>query len=109
MMRLPRPASPRALWRDIRELAGQRGSHQLVALFLALAIPLAIAVAFIFDTKDAHKVPPQIIYVESWRADRSIEETKANIEAYEKRRKEFEEERRRSFQKIEDFNNKLGI
>lgn len=109
VMRLPRPASPRALWQDIRDLAGKRGSHQLVALALALAIPVAIGVVFAMDNRNARQVAPQIIYVESWRADRSIEETKANIEAYEKRRKEFEEDRRRSFQKIEDFNNKIGL
>jgi hypothetical protein len=97
------------LWRDIRSLVSQRGSHQLIALALAVAIPIGIATVFILDTKDAHRVPPPIIYVESWPLNRSIEESRANIEAYEKRRKEYEEERRRSFQKVDDSLNKLGI
>jgi hypothetical protein len=109
MMRLPRPASPRALWKDIKDFTAQRRSHQFAAALLALAIPIGIFIVFMFDTKNAHDVPEQVIYLESWRADRSLEETQANIRAYEERRKAFEEERRRSFQKIEDFNNKIGI
>lgn len=109
MMRLPRPASPRTLWRDIRALLAQRSSHRGIAALLALAIPVVIIVTFVYDSRDAHTVPPQVIYVESWPANRSIEETKAAQAEYEQRRQEFEAERRRSFQKIEDFNNKLGI
>ena len=109
MMRLPRPASPRALWNDIRAFAGQRSAHHWVAAALAITIPVVIFVTFAFDTKDAHKVPPQIIYVESWSANRTAEETRANIEALEARRKAGEEERRKSFQKIEDFNNRIGL
>jgi hypothetical protein len=109
MMRLPRPASPRTLWKDIKALAGDRGPHQLIAALLALAIPITIAVTFMADVKDAHEAPEQIIYVNSWNADRSLEETRAAIAEYEVRRKAFEEDRRKSFQKIEEFNNKLGI
>ena len=108
-MRLPRPASPRALWKDLKDFAGQRRPHQLLAAVLALAIPTIIVVTFVFDAADAEDVPEQIIYVESWSADRSIEETRANIRAYEERRKAFEEERRRAFQRLEEMNNKLGI
>lgn len=109
MMRLPRPASPRALWRDIKALFAQRSPHQLIAALLALAIPVVIIVTFIYDADDAMTVPEQIIYVESWPASRTIEETKAAQAAYEKRRREFEEERRRSFQRVDESLNKLGI
>ncbi len=109
MMRLPRPASPRALWQDIKALAGQRSSHQWIAGSLALAIPVIIGLTFMADVDNAHDAPEQIIYVDSWKADRSIEETRAAIAAQEERRKTFEEERRKSFQKIEEFNNKIGI
>jgi hypothetical protein len=109
MMRLPRPASPRALWHDIQAVAGHRSPHQLVAALLAVAIPLIIGVTFVADFSDARDAPEQIIYVQSWRADRSIEETRAAITEYEARRKAFEEDRRKSFQKIEAFNNKIGL
>jgi hypothetical protein len=109
MMRLPRPASPRALWHDIKALAGQRSSHQWVAATLALAIPVIIGLTFMADVDNAHDAPEQIIFVNSWNADRSIEETRAAIAEYEGRRKAFEEDRRKSFQKIEAFNNKIGL
>jgi hypothetical protein len=109
MMRLPRPASPRALWQDIKSLAGHRSPHQLVAATLAVAIPVIIGVTFVADFEDAYDAPEQVIYVQSWKADRSIEETRAAIAEYEGRRKAFEEDRRKSFQKIEAFNNKIGL
>jgi hypothetical protein len=109
MMRLPRPASPRALWRDIKAIAGHRSPQQLVAALLAVAIPVIIGVTFVADFSDAHDAPEQIIYVNSWKADRTLEETRAAIAEYETRRKAFEEDRRKSFQKIEQFNNKIGL
>jgi hypothetical protein len=109
MMRLPRPASPRALWRDIKALAGDRSPHRVIAASLAVAIPVIIGVTFVSDFQDAHDAPEQIIYVNSWKADRSLEETRAAITEYEARRKAFEEDRRKSFQKIEEFNNKIGL
>lgn len=109
VMRLPRPASPRALWADVKAFASERRPHQWIALLLALAIPAVIIVTFAADNRDARDVPEQIIYVDSWRADRSIEETRENIRAHEERRKAFEEERQKSFQKIEAFNNRIGL
>ncbi len=109
MMSLPRLVSPRALWADIKAFAAQRGSHKLIALLAAIAIPTVIILTFIADTKDAHKAPTQIIYTESWKADRSIEETRETIRENQARREAAEEERRKGFQKIQDFNNRLGI
>lgn len=109
MMSLPRLPSPRALWADIKAFASERRPHQVIALLAAIAIPTAIILVFIADTKDAHDAPPQIIYTNSWNADRSIEETRATIRENQARREAAEEERRKGFQKIQDFNNRLGI
>lgn len=109
MMSLPRLVSPRALWADIKAFASERRPHQLFAGLAAVAIPTIIILTFIADTKDAHNAPAQIIYTNSWNADRSIEETRAAIRDHEERRKAAEEDRRRGFQKIQDFNNRLGI
>ncbi len=108
-MRLPRPASPRTLWRDIKSLAGQRSPHQWIAAVLAVAIPVTIGFTFVADVDDAHDAPEQIIFVDSWKADRSIEETRAHIRAQEEIRKAAEEERRKSFQRLENSMNKIGI
>lgn len=109
MMRLPRPASPRTLWADLKAFLAVRRPHQIFAALAAVAIPALIIVTFIADTREAHNAPAQITYVNSWGADRSIEETRAAIGDHEERRKAAEDARRRSFQKIEDFNNRLGI
>ena len=109
MMRLPRPAGPKTLWRDLRDFLGQRRPHQWVALGLALAIPSAIGIAFFYDTIDAGEVGPQVIYLESWPADRSMEEIVAKQKADEQRRQEYEAERRRQFQRLEDGLTNMGL
>ena len=109
MMRLPRPASPKALWKDLREFFGQRRPHQWVALALALAIPTVIGVTFFYDTIDAHRVGPTVVYFESWPADRSIEETVARQKADEERRQAAEAQRRREFQRLEDGLTNMGL
>jgi hypothetical protein len=95
--------------RDVREVLSNRSPHHWVALTLALLIPIAIITAFMFDTVDAHDAPEQLIYVNSWRADRTIEETRAQIAADELRRQEYEAERRRQFQRLDDSLTNLGI
>ena len=109
MMRLPRPASPKALWNDLREFLGQRRPHQWVAAALALAIPTVIGVTFFYDTIDAHKVGPTVMYLESWPADRTDEQIVAKQKADEQRRQEFEAERRRQFQRLEDGLTDMGL
>jgi hypothetical protein len=109
MMRLPRPASPKALWQDLRSFFGERRPHQWVAAALAVAIPAAIGIAFFLDTVDAHKVGPSIIYLESWPANRSMEEIVAKQKADEQTRQEYEAARRREFQRLEDGLTNMGL
>lgn len=109
MMRLPRPASPRALWRDVRSLLSQRSPHQLIAAVMAISIPLTIVIIFAFDFADAKDPPEQIIYVDSWRADRSVEETRAAITEQQKQREEAQTERRRQFQRIQNSMKQIGL
>jgi len=109
MMRLPRPASPKALWNDLRGFVGERRPHQFVAAALALAIPTVIGVTFFYDTIDAHRVGPTVMYLESWPADRSTEEIVAKQMADEQRRKQLEAQRRREFQRLEDGLINMGL
>lgn len=109
MMRLPRPASPRTLWRDLRAVVGQRSPHQLVAATLALAIPIGIGIVFTMDSIDAHDVGPRIIYVESWPADRSLEETRAKQASDQILRERAAAENRRQFQRLDDGLTNLGL
>jgi len=102
VMRLPRPASPRAFWADLKGFFGDRPRHQWVALGLALLVPLVIGVTFMFDMRNAQTVAPKVIYVESWRADRSLAETQANVRETAARIKAFREERQRQFREFDN-------
>lgn len=102
MVPLPRPASPRALWKDLKAFLAERHKHHWMALGLAILIPVAIAVGFTFDYAYYSKPSERIIYVDSWRADRSIEETRANIEQRAADRKAAQERRRQEFQQLKD-------
>jgi len=109
MMRLPRPASPKALFKDLREFLGQRRPHQWVAAALAVSIPTAIGIGFFYDTIDAHEVGPTVMFIESWPANRSMEEIVAKQNADEQRRQQLEAERRRQFQRLEDGLTNMGL
>lgn len=57
-------------------------------LFLAACVPTAIIIyTFYIDTLEKAKPPPPTVtYFESWPATRTIEESKAAIAAYQKRK-----------------------
>ena len=108
-MPLPRPASPRALWNDIRAFAAQRPRHQWLAGFLALLIPAGIVVAFYYDGQTRLMPRQTIYYVTSWPATRSDEEIKAKQKADFEARRAFEAERRAQYQRLDSELNRLGI
>jgi hypothetical protein len=68
--------------------AAGRSRHHAIAAVCAVAIPVAIGVTFAFDFRDAGDAPETIIYVNSWPANRSIEETRAAVAANTKIREE---------------------
>lgn len=106
MVPLPRPASPRALWRDIKAFAGNRRPHHWIALALAVIIPAAIIFSFSYHVSDRTRPRPKLIYVESWNANRTMEESKADVEKRAAQREEAMEARRKEFQALQD---KLGL
>ena len=102
MVPLPRPASPHALWRDMKAFAAARQRHHWIALVLAIVIPVTIIVGFSFDIAFRSEPQPRVIYVDSWRADRSVEESQANIEARAKSNEAAREERRKGYQELKE-------
>jgi hypothetical protein len=108
-MPLPRPASPRVLWNDIRAFTAQRPRHQWGAALLAVLIPTGIVIAFYADGQ-TNIVPRQTIYyVDSWPADRSDEEIIAKQKADLEARREYEARRRAEFQRLDSELNRLGL
>ena len=102
----PRPVSPRAAFADLRAFMSHTSREQrLGAVFSVLATSIIVIVFFV-DSKINTAPGPQIIYAESWDANRTdaeiIEQQKKDQAAREAALKE----RQRQFQELE---NKLGI
>lgn len=100
-MPLPRPASPRALWADLRNFTRERSPHQWVAAFFALVMPLVIVVGFYFDAQTNIMPGEQIVYVDSWSGNRTDEEILAAQKAREQEQKAIAAERQRQFKELE--------
>ncbi len=92
----------RDFWRD-------RPRHQWLAAVLALLIPAGILVVFYYDAQINILPGEQVIYLESWPADRSDEEIVAKQEADLKQREEWERERQRQFKNLDDRLRRYGI
>jgi hypothetical protein len=108
-MPLPRPASPRALWADIRAFTSERRPHHWVALALAVSIPLGIVFIFDLDGRTNIAPGPQLIYVESWPADRTDEQIKAEQKIDQAARDKAKKERQEQFKRLDEKLERLGI
>jgi len=105
----PRPASPRALWADLRLFWSTRPRHQWGAALLAVAIPISIFTAFYFDAQTNILPPEELTFIDSWRADRSDAEIKAKQKADAAAREARRRERQRQFQELDQSLNRMGI
>lgn len=108
-MPLPRPASPRALWADLRAFWSTRPRHQWVAALLALLIPVGIVTAFYFDTTTGIMPREELMYIDSWPSTRTDAEIKAKQKADAAALKAARLERQRQFQRLEEGMNRMGL
>ncbi|HEX8380837.1 MAG TPA: hypothetical protein VF619_09860, partial [Allosphingosinicella sp.] len=108
-MPLPRPASPRALWADLRAFTSERKPHHWVALALAIAMPLAILFLFDLDGRTNIAPGPQLIYVESWPASRTDAQIKAQQKIDQAWRDKALKERQEMFKKHDEQLERLGL
>lgn len=105
----PRPASPRALWADLRLFWRSRTRVQWIAAVLAATIPVGIGVAFYFDGKTNIAPGPQLIYVKSWPASRTDAEIRESQERDSAARERRDAERRDSFRQLDDGLRRYGL
>ena len=93
-----------------RDLVGflRASGHHSPWLFLAACVPTAVIMyTFYLDSIDKATPPPrEIIYIESWPATRSLEETKAAIAA---RQKYKDEMRAREKEAYKAFGRAVGM
>lgn len=101
-MALPRPASPRRAFADLRAFFRHRSRHQLVAGGLAILLPALILVGFYLDGQ-TNLAPPrrQLIYADNWRADRSDAEIIAQQKIDQKAKDDAALEKQRAYQRLE--------
>lgn len=97
----PRPVGPRAAFRDLGAFMRQRSPEQLIGASLALLSTVIIVILFLVDSKVNTAPPAQIVYVDSWSANRTDAEIAAQQEVDQQKKREAEAEKRRQYQKLE--------
>ena len=97
----PRPVGPRAAFADLRSFMRHRSREQTIGASLALLSTIIIVILFAVDSKINTAPPAQIVYVESWSANRTDAEIVAQQKKDQAARRAAEEEKRRQYQKLE--------
>jgi hypothetical protein len=105
----PRPAGPKALWADIRAFTSQRSPYQWAGLAVAIVMPALIVAGFLHDSSHGMRPGPEIIYAESWPANRTDAEIKADQKRDQAKREAAIKERQRQFRKLDKDLERLGI
>ena len=102
----PPTVGPRAALRDLTAFMRQRSREQVIGASLAVLVTIIIVIIFFVDSKINTAPPPQIVYVESFPANRTDEQIVADQKKASDQRKKAEEARRREFEKLQK---QLGI
>jgi hypothetical protein len=105
----PPVSSPRALWADLKLFWSTRTRVQWIAGSLAIMIPIALGTAFWLDGRTNIAPGPTITFVQSWPANRTEAETRANVERVAAERARREAARQADFQQADNALNSLGL
>ncbi len=113
---LPRPASPKAAWRDLKSFLRTRSPHKIGFAALAITIPVFFLGLFYLDQVPMEYKEPEIIYVQKLDPNRSDAEIIADQKKDTAKRKADEAERqkileanRKPFKEIEKKMDELGL
>jgi hypothetical protein len=106
MLGLPPLQGPRAVYQDLRAFLRRRSREQNLAAALSLGLTGAILVVFMLDPKINTAPPATITYVESWSADRTDAEIKAD---QARTQAEVEARAKARQQQFQEIANTLGI
>ena len=103
---LPPMVGPRAALRDLTAFMRQRSREQVIGAALAVLVTMIIVIIFFVDSKINTAPPQQIVYVESFPADRTDADIIAEQKKASEDRKKAMEARRQEFEKLQK---QLGI
>ena len=116
-MSVLRRFNPFRAFGDLRRYLASRQRHEIIFLFVSLAAVVLILSIFVAGSQvEKPYKPPEIIYVQSWRADRSDADIIAQqkVDAAKKKiddakEAKFEAEKRAAFKRASDTLRKFGI
>lgn len=102
----PRPVGPRAALSDLGAFLRQRSREQVIGAALAILSTIILVILFLVDSKVNTAPGAQLIYVESWSANRT------DAEIIEQQKKDQEIRRAAKLKKQQEFQrleNALGL
>lgn len=105
----PPVSGPRALWADMKLFWSTRTRVQWIAGSLAILIPIGLGIAFWLDGRTNIGPGPTITFIESWSANRTDEETRANIDRVAAERARRQAASQADFQNADNTLNRLGL
>ena len=91
---------------DLRAFMRQRSREQVIGLALSLLVTIIIVIEFLVDSKINTAPPPQIVYVESYSANRTDAEIIADQQKDKAERDAAAKRKQEQFQQLE---NRLGL
>lgn len=97
----PKPVGPRAAFSDLRAFMRQRSREQVIGATLAVLVTVIILIEFLVDSKINTAPPPQVVYAESWSANRTDAEIVAEQKTDQARRDAAAKEKQRQFKELE--------
>ena len=97
----PKPVGPRAAYNDLRAFMRQRSREQVIGAMLAILVTAIIVIEFLVDSKIGTAPPPQVVYANSWPADRTDQQIVAQQKIDQAKRDAAAKEKQRQFQKLE--------
>jgi hypothetical protein len=90
-----------AALRDLGAFLRQRSREQVIGATLALLATTIIIIEFLVDSKMGTAPPPQIVYADSWSANRTDAEIIAQQKKDQSARRAAQLEKQRQFQELE--------
>lgn len=103
-----RRANPLVGWRDLRDQLGRRHPYRWRFMALSAAATYCVFAIMFAQEEQGLPRPPEIVYIESWRADRTDAEIIASNIAATEARKQREAAQAASQERVREVYKALG-
>jgi hypothetical protein len=103
---IPKPVGPAAAFRDLAAFMRQRSREQVIGAMLAVLSTIIIIIVFLVDPKVNTQPAEQIVYVQSYPANRTDAQIAADQKKDQAALEAAKQEKQREFQQLA---NQFGI